>query len=64
MGFINALPSPRALTAKVMTGEFIWAVAEGKTIICQMRAIFSHSMNWLPKHGGMAGGSPLFNLDV
>lgn len=35
MGFIKALSSPQALTAKVMTGEFRWAVAEGKTIIHQ-----------------------------
>ncbi|KAG8002880.1 Agrin [Nibea albiflora] len=51
MGFIKALPSPQALTAKVMTGEFRWAVAEGKTIIHQTLLSFSHSRRW-PRNMG------------
>lgn len=64
MGFIKALSSPQALTAKVMTGEFRWAVAEGKTIIHQTLASFSHSWCWPRNTTAWWGGSTLFNLDV
>lgn len=64
MGFIKVLSSPQALTAKIMTGEFRWAVAEGKTIIHQALLSFSHSRRWPRNMGAWWGGSPLFNLDV
>ncbi len=63
-GFIKALSSPQALTAKVMTGEFRWAVAEGKTIIQQTLLSLSHSLCWPRNMAAWQGGSLLFNLDV
>lgn len=64
MGFIKALASPQALTAKVITGEFRWAVAEGKPIIHQTPASLSHSWRWPRNMAAWQEGSPLFNLDV
>lgn len=64
MGFIKALSSPQALTAKVMMAEFRWAVAEGKTIIHQTPTSLSHSQHWPRNIAAWQGGSPLFNLDV
>lgn len=63
-GFIKVLSSPQALTAKVMTGEFRRAVAEGKTIIHQTLPSLSHSRRWPRNTAAWREGSPLFNLDV
>ncbi len=64
MGFIKALCSPQALTAEVMTGEFRWAVAEGKTIIHQTLPSLSRSQRRPRNMDAWQGGSSLFNLDV
>lgn len=55
MGFIKVLSSPQALTAKIMTGEFRWAVAEGKTIIHQGAAELFPQSALAQKHGRMVG---------
>ena len=64
MGFIKVLSSQQAPTAKVMTGEFRWAEAEGWTITLQTRAGRSHSRRWPRNTATWQGGSPLFDLDV